>query len=151
MQGPEGKTYLAEDVEVTGSIQCSSPIEIHGTLNGDLTCQGTALIGTTAHIKGNLNVENLTVQGEITGNIHAKDRIELKASARLTGDLRARRLVVEEGVTFVGKSEVNPAAVPAAKAGGTVEPQPAPEMAAPPEETQARDVRSRPGGLFGRK
>ncbi len=47
--------------------------------------------------------------GQVSGNITAKDKIELKSTARLHGDIRAKRLTVEDGVTFVGKVEVNPA------------------------------------------
>ena len=53
-------------------------------------------------------MDSIVVMGQITGNIIAKDKIDLKATARLTGDIKAKRLAVEDGVTFVGKSEVNP-------------------------------------------
>ena len=46
------------------------------------------------------------------GNITAKDRIEMKSSARVTGDIKSKRLAVEDGVTFIGRSEVNPSASP---------------------------------------
>ena len=65
-------------------------------------------IGSTAALKGNAQVNSVTVKGQVNGNLSAKDKIELKASARVTGDIRAKRLTVEDGVTFVGKSEVNP-------------------------------------------
>lgn len=102
------KTVVAEDVEIVGSIKCESNIRINGRLNGDLSCGGNALIGSSAQIKGNISANSTTVEGQINGNINAKDRIELKSTARLTGDIRAKRLTVEDGVSFVGKSEVNP-------------------------------------------
>ena len=109
------KTIIAEDVEITGSIKTSSPIRIDGKLNGDLTCGGHAVIGASAHVKGNISVESVSVEGHVTGNITARDRIELKASTNLNGDIRAKRLTVEDGVTFVGKSEVNPSGSAAPK------------------------------------
>jgi len=66
------------------------------------------VIGDSAAVKGNLSVESISIMGEVTGNVTARDRIELKSTARLTGDIQAKRLTVEDGVTFVGKSEVNP-------------------------------------------
>ena len=48
------------------------------------------------------------VRGKINGNIIAKDKIDIKARTELFGDIRCPKLVIEEGVTFVGKSEVNP-------------------------------------------
>jgi cytoskeletal protein CcmA (bactofilin family) len=48
------------------------------------------------------------VRGKINGNITAKEKIEIKAKSEMFGDIRAAKLSVEEGVTFVGKTEVNP-------------------------------------------
>ena len=50
----------------------------------------------------------MVVRGKITGNLIAKDKVELKAKTELFGDIRASKLVIEEGVTYVGKTEVNP-------------------------------------------
>ena len=89
-----------------------------GKLNGDLTCSGNAMLGTSCSIKGNVNATSTTVNGLVNGNITAKDKIDLKASARVTGDIRAKRLTVEDGVSFVGKAEINPNS--GAKLGETV-------------------------------
>lgn len=102
------KTLIAEDIEITGSIKCASHIQFDGKLNGDLTCTGAALLGKTAVVKGNVSAESVSISGTIAGNITAKDRIEMKSTAKVQGDIRAKRLTVEDGVTFIGKSEVNP-------------------------------------------
>ena len=105
----EAKTIIGEDVEISGNIKCESNIQINGKLNGDLNCGGQAMIGNTSAIKGNMSIETISIMGQVNGNITAKDKIELKSTARLHGDIRAKRLTVEDGVTFVGKVEVNPA------------------------------------------
>lgn len=106
------KTTVADDVEITGTIKCGSNIRIDGKLNGDLSCAGNAAIGNSASIKGNLAVETVSVMGQVSGNIVAKDRIELKSTAVMMGDIRGKRLTVEDGVTFVGRVEVNPSGAP---------------------------------------
>jgi cytoskeletal protein CcmA (bactofilin family) len=102
------QSHFSADVEITGTIKCSGPVRIDGKLDGDLNSGGDATIGKSANVKGNLSVNSITVEGTINGNITAKDRIELKSTARVTGDIKAKRLAVEDGVMFVGKSEVNP-------------------------------------------
>lgn len=102
------KTVIGDDVEISGNIKCDSNIEINGKLNGDLTCNGQANIGSASTIKGNIQTSSVMLDGQLNGNITAKDKIELHSSARLHGDIRAKRLTVEDGVTFVGKVEVNP-------------------------------------------
>lgn len=103
------KTVIAEDIEITGNIKSASNIQFDGKLNGDLNCAGIATLGKTAIVKGNVNADTVSIAGGITGNITAKDRIEMKSTAKVMGDIRAKRLTVEDGVTFIGKSEVNPA------------------------------------------
>lgn len=107
----QAKTIIAEDVEIVGTIKCETNVQLDGKLNGDLNCIGNALIGSTANVKGNISVNCVTVLGQVNGNIIAKDKIDLKSSAYVNGDVKARRMTVEDGVTFVGKSEVNPSGV----------------------------------------
>jgi len=115
MDNPQTKTVIAEDIEIVGSVKAASDIHLAGKLNGDLNCNGNAIVGETANIKGNISANATSVMGQVNGNISVKDRVELKATARLNGDIRAKRLIVEDGATFVGKSEVNPAGAPAGR------------------------------------
>ena len=110
------QSVIAPEVEVTGTIKTSGSIRIDGKLDGELNCGGDAVIGKSATIKGNLPVNAVSIAGAITGNVTARDRVEMKSSARVMGDIKAKRLAVEDGVTFVGKSEVNPSGAPAAAA-----------------------------------
>ncbi len=77
-------------------------------------------------INGNIAAQSVVVRGKITGNISAKDKIEIKAKAEVFGDVRATKLAIEEGVIFVGKTEVNPNKV-----------SPTPVPARPPEPPKA--------------
>ncbi len=111
-----GKTVITEDVEIVGTIKASGALRIDGKLNGDLNCSSDVVLGQSASIKGNLSVNCISVEGHVNGNIVAKDRIELKSAARINGDVRAKRLTVEDGVSLVGKAEVNPSGVNASRA-----------------------------------
>ena len=77
--------------------------------------------------------------GQTQGNITAKDRIEMKSSGRVTGDIRAKRLSVEDGVTFVGRSEVNPSGSPLSGVAPVVAAAAAAEES---DRTEAATVRS---------
>lgn len=102
------QTSISSDVQITGTIKSNGPIRIDGKLEGDLVCAADAVIGRSAVIKGSLQVNSVVIEGTIQGNITAKDKIEMKSTAKVSGDISAKRLAVEDGVTFVGKSEVNP-------------------------------------------
>lgn len=108
MDNEAAQTIIAEDIEITGSVKCASTIQIDGKLNGDLTSAGNATIGANAVINGNIVSDSAIVKGQVNGNVSSKDRIQLTATAKLTGDIRAKRLSVEDGATLIGKTEVNP-------------------------------------------
>jgi cytoskeletal protein CcmA (bactofilin family) len=106
------KSILSAELEIIGTVKTSGSVQIDGRIEGEVISQGDVILGKSGSIKGNLNVNSISVSGTIQGNITAKDRIELKSTARLLGDIKAKRLAVEDGVTFVGKSEVNPTGQP---------------------------------------
>ena len=64
-----------------------------------------------ARMQADVESGAIIVEGEVKGNLVANDRIELKQSARLEGDLRATKLTVDEGAVFSGHVTVGPDAV----------------------------------------
>ena len=106
--GTTGKNVLTSDVEVNGTLKFSGELTFEGKLEGEIVSDGTLQLGDSAVIKGDINAGSVTVRGKVNGNITAKDKIEIKAKTELFGDIKAAKLVIEEGVTFVGKTEVNP-------------------------------------------
>jgi cytoskeletal protein CcmA (bactofilin family) len=101
------ETVIASDVDITGNIKAGGSVHLHGKLQGDLDCAGDVVIGASADIKGNLVCSSASISGSVNGNITARDRIQLHGNARVHGDLKAKRLTVEESVTYVGRSEVS--------------------------------------------
>jgi cytoskeletal protein CcmA (bactofilin family) len=106
--GNASKNVLNSDVEIKGNIKFSGELTFDGKLDGEIHTDGTLNLGDGAVINGNINAANVVVRGKINGNINAKEKIEIKGKTELFGDIRATRLAIEEGVTFVGKTEVNP-------------------------------------------
>ena len=102
------KNVLNSDVELKGVIKFSGELTFDGKLEGDINSDGALSLGDNAVIKGNIDAGSVVVRGKINGNITAKDKIDIKARTELFGDIRAPKLAIEEGVTFVGKTEVNP-------------------------------------------
>jgi len=102
------KNVLNSDVELKGTLKFAGELTFDGKLDGDITSEGTLQLGDNAVVKGNINVSSVVVRGKVNGNIVAREKIDIKSKTEMFGDIRAPRLVIEEGVTFVGKSEVNP-------------------------------------------
>jgi cytoskeletal protein CcmA (bactofilin family) len=123
------KNVLNTDVEIKGTLKFNGEMTFDGKLEGDINSEGTLTMGDNAVVKGNLNADLVVLRGKINGNVTAKDKIEIKAKTELFGDIRSAKLVIEEGVTFVGKIEVNPN-----KVAPTAQPQPRPGEPAKPVE-----------------
>src|ERR1043166_2882041 len=102
------KNALNSDVELKGTLKFSGELTFDGKLDGDVNTDGILNLGDNAVVKGNLNVNSVIMRGKINGNVAAKEKIDIKSKTELFGDIRAPKLVIEEGVTFVGKTEVNP-------------------------------------------
>ncbi|HEX3624632.1 MAG TPA: polymer-forming cytoskeletal protein [Verrucomicrobiae bacterium] len=102
------KNVLGSDVEIKGNIKFTGELTLDGKLEGEVHTEGVLNLGDSAVINGNITAQTVVVRGKVNGNIVAKDKIEIKAKAELFGDIRSAKLAIEEGVTFVGKTEVNP-------------------------------------------
>src|SRR5256884_48143 len=102
------KNVLNSDVELKGTLKFSGDLTFDGKIDGDINSEGTLHLGENAVLKGNINVNSVVMRGKINGNVIAKEKIDIKSKTELFGDIRAPKLAIEEGVTFVGKTEVNP-------------------------------------------
>jgi cytoskeletal protein CcmA (bactofilin family) len=104
----DSKNVLNADVELQGTLRFSGELSFDGKLDGDINSEGSLTLGDNAVVKGNINVNSVVVRGKINGNITAREKIDIKAKTELFGDICAARLAIEEGVTFVGQSDINP-------------------------------------------
>jgi cytoskeletal protein CcmA (bactofilin family) len=103
---PHLSANLSSDIEIKGSIKFQKELLIDGKVEGKIKSNGVLTIGENADIRGEIKVKSITVYGKVQGNITVGERCELKSTGTLQGDLKAARLVVEEGATFIGKSEL---------------------------------------------
>ena len=102
-----GTCILSGDVEIEGSITFQKELFIDGKVQGQVNSDGVLTIGENAKIRGEIQTISVTVHGKVHGNIKA-ERCELKSNCTLEGDLKAARLIIEEGATFIGTSQISP-------------------------------------------
>jgi cytoskeletal protein CcmA (bactofilin family) len=101
------KCVLSGDVEIEGSITFQKELLIDGKVQGQVTSDGVLTIGENAKIRGEIQTKAVTVHGKVHGNITA-ERCELKSNCTLEGDLKAARLIIEDGATFIDTSQISP-------------------------------------------
>jgi cytoskeletal protein CcmA (bactofilin family) len=86
-------------------------MRLMGKFEGKVNTPGRIHVAKEAKMAADVEAGGIVVEGEVHGNLSANDRIELKQSARYEGDLRATKLVVDEGAIFSGHVSVGPDSV----------------------------------------
>ena len=131
-----GKDILSSDVEIKGSIKFQKELLIDGKVEGDINSEGVLTVGENADIRGEVKTRSIIVFGKVQGNITVSERCELKSKCTLQGDLKAARLVIEEGATFIGKSEVT--------SGMSVKPSASTSSSRPESSSRSNDEAAKP-------
>ena len=85
-----------------GRYSFRGTVMLNGKFKGEISSGDTLIIGERAVLEADVRAGRVTVSGEVTGNLRATERIELKRTARVYGDVEAPVVVVEEGVLFEG-------------------------------------------------
>jgi len=98
----EGMTLIGEEAFFHGTLSVKGSLRVEGTFEGDIADAVEVDVGVKGRILGNVAAETVVVAGEIVGNVVAAHALELLSSAKLTGDIRAPKLKVDEGASFDG-------------------------------------------------
>src|SRR5579875_2503636 len=122
-----GPAILGKNVTVKGQIFAREDLTIDGEVEGTVECHEHRLtIGPNARVQAGLKAREIVIQGSIHGNVDATDKIDIKKEAKLVGDIKTSRIVIEDGAYFKGSIDISKptAAKPA--------PQPAPAVSQQP-------------------
>jgi cytoskeletal protein CcmA (bactofilin family) len=108
------RNVLSTDVEIKGTVKFNNDLVVDGKIEGEINSEGNLTVGENARLRAEIRTGTVVVYGKVHGNISATERIELKASSEVVGDLKTKTLSIEAGAIFVGKSTVGtPTAAPA--------------------------------------
>jgi cytoskeletal protein CcmA (bactofilin family) len=101
-------TIIGPDTHIKGDMTFDGTARLLGSFEGTITAKGELQIANGATCKAAVDAAKVTVDGDVDGNVTARDRVELTAKAKMKGDVIASRLVVAEGASFVGHCTVGP-------------------------------------------
>jgi len=103
---------IAPGAEFDGLLVLHGPARVEGRLRGEIV--GTKLwVGRSASLDARIAVDELVVSGAIAGSVRVRGRALLRATARVTADLEARSLALEEGSVLDGACRTGAAGDPA--------------------------------------
>ena len=132
-----GAATIGKAVKISGNIYSREDLYVDGELEGTVEAMEHKLtIGPNGVVKATIKSREVVVLGAIHGNVEATDKIEIRKDAKLTGDIRTARIIIEDGAYFKGsidivKPEPKAAPKPAQPAAAAASPSPSPVNAAP--------------------
>jgi cytoskeletal protein CcmA (bactofilin family) len=94
---------------IKGEITGEEDLVIEGVVEGQIKIARDLRVGPGGTVKATVHAQAVTIAGELLGDVHAVHRVELLPSGRLTGNIRAPRVVIAEGATFRGNSDMTSA------------------------------------------
>jgi cytoskeletal protein CcmA (bactofilin family) len=98
---------FGEESNVNGKLNFKGAVQIDGTFSGSITTDDVLIVGERARIQADITCGSAVVNGEVTGNITARESVALQGHAQVKGDVASPSLSVERGVMFDGASRMD--------------------------------------------
>jgi cytoskeletal protein CcmA (bactofilin family) len=106
---------LGASIEIKGHITGAEDIQIDGKVDGPISLRGHQLtIGSTAQLNSEIHAREVVVYGKVVGNVHARERVDVKTDGSVIGDISTARISIEDGAHFKGRIEIDPSKAQAA-------------------------------------
>jgi cytoskeletal protein CcmA (bactofilin family) len=95
---------LGRETRFNGLLKFRETLRIQGQFKGTIESGGDLIVDNDAVVEvDHLNVDSLTVHGDVTGNVYAADKVDMMSGAKVRGDITAARLRLADGVLFEGQ------------------------------------------------
>jgi len=125
-----GSAVIGKSVMIKGQIFSREDLTIDGEIDGSVELQEHRLtVGPHGKVQAGVKAREIVVLGTIHGNVEASDKIDIRKDARLVGDIKTARIVIEDGAYFKGSIDIAKPEI--SKAAPAAAPKPAITNSAP--------------------
>ena len=120
-------TILGPESKFEGTLSFDGTVRIDGHFKGDISTTDVLVVGPGARVNAEVHVGSIVINGEVQGNIYAKNAVEIHAPGKVRGNISTPNLVIDRGVIFEGscKMENLDTKTPAVKPGEAGKAEPA--------------------------
>ena len=131
MPDSRGTAVIGKSVTIKGQINSQEDLTIDGEMEGSIEVKEHRLtVGPNGKVQAGVKAREIVVLGTINGNVEVSDKIDIRRDARLVGDIKTARIVIEDGAFFKGNIDIT-------RAGVVEAPKPAPTQPRPQQQTAA--------------
>ena len=101
---------LGSGLQIKGQLTGTEDLQIDGKVDGPISLNGHQLtVGPTAVLNSEIHAGEVILFGKVVGNLHARDRVDVKTDGSVIGDISTARISIEDGAHFKGRIEIDPA------------------------------------------
>jgi len=99
--------HIGKSVLIKGELSGSEDLYLDGEVEGNIELRDHSItVGPHGRVRAHINAREIIVHGKVEGNVRASERVELKRSAVLAGDIATQRIVIEDGAFFKGSIDI---------------------------------------------
>lgn len=95
-------TFVGKGTFMQGNLEAEGIVHIEGYFEGEIVTKSEIIIGTEAKVKADIKAANVTLAGDLMGNVKTSEKLFIRSSGALVGDINVGSLSVEEGAFFKG-------------------------------------------------
>jgi cytoskeletal protein CcmA (bactofilin family) len=108
-----GTATIGKSLQIKGELTGNENLMVEGSVEGKIILHGhDVTIGPDGRVKAEVHARSVSVGGNLTGNVNADDRVRLTGTGKMTGDIRAPRVVLEDGAHFKGAIDMDAKGAP---------------------------------------
>lgn len=96
-------SVIGPGMEIVGDIKCDGTVRVEGRVEGAIRASKAVVVGKGGRVDGDIETQDVVVAGSVTGTVVAASRVELQDSCRVEGDIRSRRIKLDEGGRVEGR------------------------------------------------
>ena len=101
------RTFLGRTIVAQGQLTSGEDLLIEGKFEGTINLEEHCLtVGSEGHVKAEIRARQVVIQGSVTGNVAAREKIEIRRTGHVVGDLIAATVAIEEGAYFKGSIDI---------------------------------------------
>ena len=101
-------SIIGPGMKVVGDCHTDGTVRIEGTVEGSVSAGKAVVVGKEGVVDGDVSTQDAVISGQVRGTVRAESRLELQATSRIEGEVRARRMQLEEGAILNGTREPGP-------------------------------------------
>lgn len=100
-------TVIGNGITVDGEITGDESLVIQGNVKGRIGVTSNVFVENSAKVEADITAASVEVAGEVTGNVIADTRVEIKADGKMVGDMRSPRILIADGALFKGSIDMD--------------------------------------------